>query len=42
MFDDQAHLIRESEVWVDGHAALGVPPGTVVFDSLNSVPEVVD
>jgi hypothetical protein len=40
--DAGAHLIRESEVWVDGHAALGIPPGTAVFDSRHSIPEVVD
>ncbi len=41
-FDEGAHLIRESEVWVDGHAGLGIPPGTAIFDSRHSIPEVVD
>jgi hypothetical protein len=41
-FDAGAHLIQESEVWVDGHAGLGIPPGTAVFDSRHSIPEVVD
>jgi hypothetical protein len=41
-FDESAHLVRESEVWVEVPAGLGIPPGTVVFDNRHSIPEVVD
>jgi hypothetical protein len=41
-FDEGAHLIRETEVWVDVPAGFGIPPGTVVFDNHHSIPEVVD
>jgi len=41
-FDRRAHLVRETTVWVDGNAELGVPPGTAVVDNRYSVPRVVD
>ena len=41
-FDQGAHLVRERQVWVEGRPALGIPPGTVLYDYRYGIPEVVD
>jgi hypothetical protein len=41
-FDRGAHLLRERQVWVEGQPALGIPPGTVLYDYRYGIPEVVD
>ncbi|MBA2338026.1 MAG: hypothetical protein H0V96_09785 [Acidimicrobiia bacterium] len=41
-FDGQGRLLRETETWMDGNDAAGVPAGTTIFDRRYGIPMVVD